>query len=328
MFTRLSRLHPNIQILVVAIGGILLWSSGFMNMPLPLKGSELSPLYEWAFGWTFNSGLLSTIIAFVLMSATAILLHVIVVDAGLLPRNNFIPPLITMLVLTYSPDMLRLSPILPANLLLVLSLGMMIRMRLQTQSYQDIFSAGLFLALATLFNPYHAFFIPLIWFALILFRTGSFREWIISILGILTPFGYTLFIVFWNDQVMETTEIYRNFFQTFRFFKGLEVQPMLTYVIPGLMTILILPAFFRFTGRLNEKLIALRKSSMLLVWIFLLGLLSLAALQSDWFLNGSVLLLAASVIISSYLISVKKKRVPEILLALLTAAVIAGRFIL
>lgn len=328
MFSRLSRLHINLQFIVVALGALLIWAAGFTNPQPALPGSSLAPLYDLLFGWTMDWPLAATLIAFLLSAGTALLWHYILVEEGLLARNNLIPVLVTMLIMAYSPFMMRLNASLPANFLLILAIRVMMRFRHRDEAYQDIFTAGILLGGAVLFNPWYVLLLPLVWIALQLFRVVSFREWLISLLGFLTPLLWLAFGCFWNNQLEEAGRLINDFFLNFRLFKGFEIPTPMTLIILGALVLLFLPAFFRFAGQLNEKLIALRKCSHLMIWIFLLGILIFASQQSHWFIHGSVILLPASLFISAFLISVKKKRIPEILLALFVAAVIVGRFIL
>lgn len=328
MLTRLFRAHSNMQLMIVIIGALLLWSDAFYHRPLPLQGHELAPLYTWLFSWTFSSGILANIIAFVILLGTAILWNYILVNHGLLPRNTFMPVIITVLLMSYAPQLLRLSPVLPANLLLVISMHLLLKSGPRDKAYQDLFSAGILLSLAAFINVYHVFFIPLIWISLMLYRSYTLREWFISLLGILTPVIYLAFYFFWNDQFMLQLLKYADFFRHFRFLFAMGDLPFMIVLIILVITLFILVAFFRFVGRLNERLISLRKSSMVIVWLFLLGLLSIPALQTEWLVNGSVMLLAASLFISHYILSVKKKTFAELMLWLMLAAIVAGKFLL
>ncbi len=327
MFSRLSRLHINLQFLVVALGALLLWMDGFMNPKPALEAPSLMPLYGTLLGWVQQLPILSVFIAFLFTFGTAILWHYILVEEGLLARNNFIPILITMLVMAYSPDLMRMNAALPANFLLILSVRMMMRFRHRDEAYQDIFSAGLLLGCSVLFNPWNVFLLPLIWIALQLFRVVSFREWLISLLGFFTPLLWFAFFLFWNDRLYESVAVFRDFFNNYVIFRGFEWPGTMTLITLGAMGMLFIPAFFRFISRMSEKLIALRKCTGMMAWFFLLSVPVFFTQQSLWLINSSVILLPLSLMLSSYLTSVKRKLLPEILLALLVAAVITGKFV-
>ncbi len=328
MLTRLFRTHSNIQLIIVILGSLLLWCDGFYHGQAAMQGNELSPLYNLLFSWTFSNGVLSTIIAFAFVLGTALLWNYILVNDGLLPRNTYMPAMVTIVLLSYIPMMLRLTPLMPATLFLLMAIHLLLRSGPHDKAYQDTFSAGLLFSLAAMTNIYHVVFIPLIWISLMLYRSYSIRVWIISVLGIITPVLYLAFYFYWNDHLVSQLQLYIDFFRHFRFLAAFQPQQLMTYIIIGLITLLFLPAFFRFVGRLNEKLIVLRKSSMVIVWFFLLGFFSLAVIQKDLLINGSVMLFGSSVFISSYIFAIKKKQFAELLLWLLLAAIVAGKILL
>jgi hypothetical protein len=314
-----------VQLVILIIGALLFWVDAFYHLPAAMTGNTLSPLYQWMFAWSFDQPLVASMLSFFFVVATALVWHFILVNDGLLPRNTFMPALLTVMLLSYSPFMMRLNPVMPANLLLVLAIHLLLRSGPRDKAYQDIVSAGILLSLAALFNITHLVFIPLIWISFVLFRSYSLREWVISFAGIFTPLLYVAFVFFWNDAFMQQLELYRNFFRHFRFLYSFGRQDIMIWLIAACLLIFMIPAFFRFVFRLGEKLISIRKSSMLIVWVFLLGVGSLALIQTQWLLNGSVMLLPMSLFLSAYILTAKKRWFSELMLWLLLAALIAGK---
>lgn len=328
MFTRLFKSHTNIQILILLIGSILLWSDGFFRIQSPNPENGLSPLFELLFNWTIEPVWAGAIIAFLLLLCEAFLLNQIVSMEGITPRNSYLPAALYMLLFSYIPQMLFLHPAIPANLMLILAVWMVIKSRHHDKSYQKTFTAALLFALASLFNIYYLVFFPLIWFAMIIFRSLSWREWTISFLGMITPYIYLAFIYFWNDCLFEKIEAYKSFFQSIRIFNASYAQAIMVYIVWVEIALLVIFSVLSFVTKIPKKIISLRKISMIIVWLFLLSLCLIPLIQENFYLMGSVLFIPASVFVSSWMMGAKRAYISEILIWLMIGSIIAGKMLL
>jgi hypothetical protein len=328
MFTRLFRSHINIQLLVLLIAALLLWSDGFINVQVPSTGVDPNPLFNLVFGWTISIPWLANIIAFILLLGSAFLLNNILTTEGITNRNSYFPAFLFILLFSYCPELLKLHPGIPATLILLLSLRMIFKARHQDKSYQEIFTSALFLGLASLFHVYYIVFTPLILISLIIYRSSSWREWIIAFLGILTPLFYAAFFYFWDDNLLNTALLYEKFFTCLSVFRFSLTQPILIYIIWGLISIPVIVAFIKFFSTISEKIIILRRILIIMVWLFLLSISILPFARQDVVLNCSPILLPASVFIASWFQSGKAIFFRELLLWLLVCGIIIGKILL
>jgi len=69
-----------------------------------------------------------------------------------------------------------------------------------------IYDAGFFLSLGALFFPLLILVFPLLWISLKQLRTFNFREWVVPIIGLLTPMAFTIVIFWWQDYTLEVSE--------------------------------------------------------------------------------------------------------------------------
>jgi hypothetical protein len=328
MFTRLFRSHINIQLLVLLITALLLWSDGFIKVQVTSAGTDLNPLFNLVFGWSISIPWMANIIAFILLLCSAFLLNNILTSEGITNRNSYFPAFLFILLYSYCPGLLLLHPTIPATLILIFSLRMIFKARHQDKSYQEIFTSALLLSLTSLFNIYYIVFIPLIFISLIIYRSSSWREWVIAFIGILTPLFYTAFYHFWNDNLLNTAHLYEKFFTGLSVYKFSLRQPILIYIIWGLISFSVVPAFIKFFSTVSEKIIILRRILIIIVWLFLLSMSILPFASQDVVLDCSPILLPASIFIVSWLQSGKAIFFRELMLWLLICGIIIGKFLL
>jgi hypothetical protein len=328
MFLRLFRSHTNVQLVLFFIAALLLWSDGFYHMRPAIPGNDISPLYTLLFSWTANLPFAGVIAAFLLLLLEAILLNQILALSGITVKNNYLPAFIYMILFSYSPDLLCMHPVIPANILLIIAMRMIWNAERHERSYQDIFTAAIFISLSVLFNIYYLILIPVIWIALIIYRTFTWREWLIAFIGVITPLIYNCFVLFWHDQLYTTGMEYLSFFKSIRFLSAHYPHAAMSYVICSMILILSVPSFIRFLSTISEKVISIRKVSMTIVWIFLLSVFLFLIIPNEPAIMGSVALLPLSIFIASWLQSGKKFFWREIFLLLLAGSIIAGKILM
>lgn len=116
-------------------------------------------------------------------------------------RINFVPALMYVVVSAMFVDFLMPGPQMFANTLVILVLGRLFDIYKLQRCYAEIFDVGFLVAVASLFS------LPAISLSLFLFiglgslRAFNIREYIIGLLGILTPYFLIITYYFWIDKL-------------------------------------------------------------------------------------------------------------------------------
>ncbi|NEN22003.1 hypothetical protein G3O08_00605 [Cryomorpha ignava] len=121
-------------------------------------------------------------------------------------RENYFPAFFYFLLASLQLSWIYLNPVLIGNVFVLLALRRILRMYRVQEITSMIYDASFFLALGALFFPLLIFVFPLLWIGLIQLRTFNFREWIVPIIGLLTPVVFTLVFFWWQDYTLDVSE--------------------------------------------------------------------------------------------------------------------------
>lgn len=194
-------------------------------------------------------------IVLVLVLSQAISFSNFINNQKLLPKPNFLPAMAYVLITSLFPEWWQLSSTLMVNSLLVGVWSMLSSLFNNPRPKTIVFNAGLLVGVVSfLYFPAIAFII-LIFFALINMRPFQLSEWMIAIIGVLTPYYFLFAYLFltrdWNPfTYLPSVSISLPRFQ----------QDIWAWAAIVLMIIPFLFSGFYIQGNILRMLIQVRKS--------------------------------------------------------------------
>lgn len=202
----------------------------------------------------------------VLFTLAGFLFNLIAIRNDLAPRQSIFMVLIYLMFMLMG-DMISGSLVTPAvTLLLLYSLYNIIRMHSEPNAYARVMNATIAVSVASLFYPQAIIFIFFVWFGFFTLRISSWREWIISFIGLLTPYFYFTVYLFLTDKLPAAFAGYKLFFMNYRIdFREFGLWEVLAMTLPFMIILFSIPVFLSDAG---ERVIAIRKK-MWLIFNFL-----------------------------------------------------------
>ncbi len=270
--------------------------------------------------------LLYTIIAFVLLVVEAILLNNILAEYKIAPKTSYMTAFLYILFMSSTPVMLTLHPFLISNGFVILLLTMLLRIKTKEEGYKEIFICGLLIGISSLFYFKSIGLILIVWIFLLIFHTFSWREWIISIIGLATVYIYLFAYFLLSDQLSMVLYQYRNVFSVLTFGRYSLSFSVFQYITSAIIGLLLLVSFTKMFVISREKIIYVRKVFNVIFWLFLLNSLSMLFLITNFIYEFSYLLLPITILTSYYYLSLKKLLFGEIMMWLLIISVILQKF--
>ncbi|MFT4017836.1 MAG: DUF6427 family protein [Agriterribacter sp.] len=177
-------LHPHIPV-AQATDGFL--CHRFLNFLAPF-GKEVPIIYP--------------IIVLILILSQAISFTNFINNQKLLPKATYLPAMAYVLITSLFPEWWQLSSALIINSLLAWVWAMLSNLFNNPRPKTLVFNAGLVISLTSFLYFPSICFILLVFFALISMRPFNLSEWIIAILGLLTPYYFLFAVLFlagnWN----------------------------------------------------------------------------------------------------------------------------------
>ncbi len=117
------------------------------------------------------------------------------------PEKTLIPGLIYALLLNISFDMATLSPMLMATTFLLLAIGTITRMISKPDMTDEVFEAGLYIGIATLFYLPASLFYGWAFLSLLLYTGATFRHHLLGFFGSCFPLLMVALIFFLNNAL-------------------------------------------------------------------------------------------------------------------------------
>ena len=310
----LFRHNQSFTFILLLIFLLFLWIPDFMNpMPIVHHGMPLYQILEW---FTFNSAHTAIIIAFVVLILQGVYINFLVSKHDLVIRSTYFPILLYIILGSIIPDFRTLSPTLIANSFILFACNSLLNMYKLKTIDNLIFNASLLIGIASLISFQTIFFYALVIVSLIIFRPFSWREWTISICGILVPYIFLLSFLILFDKFdsyyhaniisIPTSDIY--------------TLPLHRNLLACYIAIMVIAAYFKINAHLNSTTVKIKKGYSLLRWFIVICFISFILFGLNE--NSSLILLAIpiSIILSNYFLLSAKSFISELLLILLLTA--------
>lgn len=323
MFTKIFGSNSIFSLIILILLTAVLWSKMFFAENVFVGYIPVSPLYN--FFVTNFSGMIiiSSFIAFLLVFFQALLMNNILVENELLPKKTYMAAFLCILFTTSFSDVVIFHPIIFSGILLTLALMYLLKLYSQDENYSMVFNIAALVSLSSFFYFPSIVFILFVWACFIIYRLFSWREWVISIIGLTLPYLFLGTYYFWMDRLQLKTDEYLDAFGVINFH---DFTPSLSaYIIIVLTALLLLISFFRIMGLIGEKAIRIRKLLSIMIWFFMVSYLSLVISPNYGIMGFVMLLVPASVIISVYISNIRKPFRAEIILIIIVIVVALNR---
>jgi hypothetical protein len=211
--------------------------------------------------------LIFSVMAFLLVFTQATLLNRIGNSLKLFPKPNYLVGMSFLLITSFLKEWTIFSAPLLVNSLMVWLWYRMIELYNNPNPKTSIYNVAVLVGILPLiFSPALAF-ILLLFIAMIITRPLLIREWMVALLGILTPWYFLLGILFLSDQLQVD-----------------KVLPMVSVHLPqrpgsvwitagfGLLVIPFITGAYYVQANQSKMVIHTRKTWGLLIWFFLVSL--------------------------------------------------------
>ncbi|HPF65168.1 hypothetical protein [Lentimicrobium sp.] len=261
MLRKFSRSGVYLQILfILAVSSFYLFSPhpGFASQVFP---ENAAPLGRWLSGILPDNELVIRITALILILLNAAGFNIILNHHDLAPRQSLFTALIASVFFLFTGQAEAMIAPLAALLLLLISLHSTMKLYAEPYPYTLVLNASIFVAMASMIYPLAILFAFFIWMAFFTLRISSWREWIISLTGLIVPYVYLAFWFFWNDRLAVAFNEYHAFFNDFdiNWSKPGFLQTVVLFLL-GSILIISMSVFLNDAG---EKIISIRKK----MWI-------------------------------------------------------------
>ncbi|MCC6251244.1 MAG: hypothetical protein IT238_02140 [Bacteroidia bacterium] len=298
----------------------IVWAPSLGNStPIPMNNAM--PLYELYLTIVNKAPFLHPIVALVLIISQAAILNLILNTFELMVEKTIFPGIIYCLLMSSSKPLLQFYPLLFANFFILLALLRIAQSYRVDVAFSHIFDASFFISIASLFYFPAVVIYPLVWVTLIVIRPFVWREWIISFIGLISPYLFVFTYYFWMNKI--NFLLYDKIFypSTDSLFL-MEYQQLSFIVVNAVILLLTVISLIQITKGWPVNTIFARNYLVVILWLLVLSVLSYLMAPAY---NIKYLVIAAiplAIFIANFFISSKRKIIADLLFACFTGAVI------
>lgn len=271
-----------------------------------------------------KSNITMTFFAVVNLAGQALFFNRIANDADLFSMKNYLPALSYILFTSLLPEWNYLSASLISNWFLLFSLNGMLKLQSHASPRKIIFNIGFAIACAGMLSLPYLFLLFLLFVALSILRPFKFGEWVIGVLGFLTPFYFLICILFLTDRLPEILNWVPHNIELISHFATDGLKP---FICLGFALLMLVLGLFYLNANSEHMLIQVKKRWSIMIAGLIIGLTPLFFKE----VGGQSLALPSlaflSLIAANALIKRKKQWTGRILFYLFLAVLIFAEWI-
>lgn len=309
-----------ILVLIPLITAVVWLPAYFAPFPPQLSESPM-PLYKVVMLLFSLPKWLIMVFAIVLVSAQSIYLNVIVNNNEVLYKNTNLPALIYPVVISLTPQLLWLHPILFANFFILFALNRTFSTYKHPNPLSRFFDIGFLIAIASLFYFPAIFLILLVFASLTIIRPFVWREWVASVIGLLLPYFFVSVYYFWTDRL----DFFWLDLLPSQISHRLVLHDFYTYVSKSgiaATAILVVLAIIRLRSNFTKNAIRTRDFQKVLVAFLFISILIYVLTEDNYSYSIAVTAIPVAVFVAYYFLTLRKKWVYEIIFTIWVLAII------
>jgi len=326
MILRILKSNQPLNYFFYLIIGILFWLSSFLS-PLSYQffdGENSGILYYPLFKVTADYPLLQVILSLIIVLFLAFLVQQINSRYALIRTRTKLPAVIYIIIIGGFSPMHTLHPVFFAAIFTLFGINSLFSIFDNSNPQLDIFNAGLFIAIGSLFYFHLIVLLPAFLIAIsILRRERNWREFLILIIGFIIPVSFALSYAFFTDQLNEVfLDFQKNIITPVNHFKT-------NYPLQGFLVLLIfltLLGSVNIMGQYDSRKVSTRKYYLALFVIFTFSMLSFIFIPATSQEMLVITVLPVTFLISNLMISIKSIFWRELLFTLLLGTAIFMQF--
>lgn len=200
MFLNLFKTKLPIYNAFIVLINVLFWISMFFipNSTIILKSSVNDVLnfindYNW----------LSFVASVSVISSTGMMINRMASEYKILKENNMLIALWFVILNVVWLNHISFNGILIGNFFIAWSLYKISSIYNQQRVYRIAFEAGLLIAIASLFYTPFLFVFPIVWLTILIVRTITYRDVLLSLMGVFLPYFYLIMYQWFTTDVVK-----------------------------------------------------------------------------------------------------------------------------
>jgi hypothetical protein len=308
------------------IVGVLFWTINLLS-PNPyqfFEGENDGILYHIVYKYTSGYPFLQVILSLVIVLFIAFFIQQINSKYTLIKARTKLPAVIYIITIGGFTEMHTLHPVFFAAIFMLFGVNSLFSVFNSSNPQPDIFNAGLFIAIGSLFYFNSVILLPAFLISIsILRRERKLRDFMVLIIGFLIPVAFALTYAFFTDQLIEAIMVFQNnIFSPINHFK---TNPALQAYL-GLIIFLTIIGSFKIMQQYDSRKVSSRKYYLVLFVLFFFSMLSFIFIPATSQEMLVIAIIPVTILISNLFVSIESVFWRELLFTMLLVAAVFMQF--
>lgn len=304
--------------LVLALSCFLIFGILSFFSVIPIESNNYPNLFYNYFTTKITSKILIVLINYVFIFIGSFLVNRIAINQEIVDKFNFFPVFIYLVLSSVSVNAFQITPQVFTNIFVMFSIYKLLDTYRKQNVLNNLFEAAFWLSFSAFITISSIISFPLFFIILLVLRPFYWRDWVISILGFITPIFIFECIAYLSDfnqwYFMSATSLY---------FKGLKMPSFSEYYLPlaiflfVLLLLSVLNNLLKGFGNTVKK----QRTKVILLWILFFSMFGFFSGGAN---SSSIILTYAfplSFFIGDFLFSLKDDKIINTILTLLLVCV-------
>lgn len=295
-------------IILIIFTSIALWLFSFIN-PIGINISAdtfYTPFYSLVVKVTDYKTSFSVFLTLLIVLLQAFLLVQFNKTYILINYRTYLPAFFYIIIASSFVHLQRINPVTLGAIFIFISINNLFNTYRSDYALNKLYLAGFFIAIASLFWTPFVFFVILIWISLLILRPFIGREWLVGLLGFLTPylFVFVYYFVFTSGEQIEM--LVASLQQNLKISITFKLLHFSYYILFGFLFLLLILASYTLIVNFQKKKIRNRKYFEISWWIFFICIALLILFDTVGYEIIYILSIPLSFLLTDYFYSVKK----------------------
>jgi hypothetical protein len=306
MLAKTIKSNQILVLVIIMLIGFALWFFTLTKPVLFPSQTSYMPFYSAVLSVFGNNTFLIKLFTFILVIIQGLLLVGFNKKFILIANRTYLPAFFFILISSSFIPAQQINPIILGIFFVFLSMDFIFRTYRVEYALNEIYISGFFIAFASLFWASYLYFLILLFISLIILRTFSLREWIVALLGFLTPLFF-VFVIYYVFIPEETGIKLYNYIISELFVKERFITFDLSYILfYSFLSLLLILASLKIIGSYQNKKIKTRKYFEINWWLFITGLVIFLLLKRNTMGIIYILSIPLSFLLTDYFYSIRK----------------------
>ena len=324
MIIRFFKAKYFIQFAALFLLTAVLWIDVLIN-PSALQVNSDSTNIFGLMGVLKTYPIVIVVFSMLLLLFQAIVLNQVLENHRLMERNQLLTAAVYILIISSSPILINPFGVLLINFILIVQLNLVLNIYGKKEPYRQIFDAAFLIGIASLFHFPVIIFIIFLWACLVLFQIFTWREWLISIIGITIPHLFAGTYFYWTGNFEAEFNTFTTSFTQLH--PLVFTESIYLYIVWGFLTLLTLISLRQISKGLTESTISIRKKSRVIVIFLIVAIISATFSGKALMAHLVIVAIPVSAFIALYLSKTKKTFAPEVIIVLLFLSILVWKYL-